>query len=104
AEVVAVIEHVRKLGGVGHVAAGGDAAGDTDRPGVLAGPHGGIGAATATLLAEQGQKVVIGDIAPEPLAGTQTILWPAPVDVASESAVVSGLFLPNIESVPRISG
>jgi NAD(P)-dependent dehydrogenase (short-subunit alcohol dehydrogenase family) len=51
----------------------------------------GIGAATATLLAEQGQKVVIVDIAPEPLAGTQTILWPAPFDVASESAVVSGI-------------
>ena len=31
----------------------------------------GIGAATATLLAEQGQRVVIVDIAPEPLAGTQ---------------------------------
>ncbi len=51
----------------------------------------GIGAATATLLAEQGQRVVIVDIAPEPLAGTQTILWPAPFDVASESAVVSGI-------------
>src|SRR4051812_32035149 len=51
----------------------------------------GIGAATATLLAEQGQKVVFVDIAPEPLAGTQTILWPAPFDVASESAVVSGI-------------
>ncbi len=35
----------------------------------------GIGAATATLLAEQGQRVVIVDIAPEPLAGTKTILW-----------------------------
>ena len=31
----------------------------------------GIGAATATLLAEQGRRVVIIDIAPEPLAGTQ---------------------------------
>ena len=31
----------------------------------------GIGAATATLLAEQGRRVVISDIAPEPLAGTQ---------------------------------
>src|SRR5437762_4532202 len=51
----------------------------------------GIGAASATLLAEQGQKIVIVDIAPEPLAGTQTILWPAPFDVASESAVVSGI-------------
>jgi NAD(P)-dependent dehydrogenase (short-subunit alcohol dehydrogenase family) len=51
----------------------------------------GIGAATATLLAEQGHKGVIVDIAPEPLAGTKTILWPAPFDVASESAVVSGI-------------
>jgi NAD(P)-dependent dehydrogenase (short-subunit alcohol dehydrogenase family) len=49
----------------------------------------GIGAATATLLAEQGRRVVIVDIAPEPLAGTSAILWPAPFDVASESAVVS---------------
>jgi NAD(P)-dependent dehydrogenase (short-subunit alcohol dehydrogenase family) len=51
----------------------------------------GIGAATATLLADQGQHVVIVDIAPEPLAGTQTILWPAPFNVASEGAVVSGV-------------
>jgi NAD(P)-dependent dehydrogenase (short-subunit alcohol dehydrogenase family) len=51
----------------------------------------GIGAATAALLASQGQRVVISDIAPEPLPGTQTILWPAPFDVASESAVVSGI-------------
>ena len=51
----------------------------------------GIGAATATLLAEQGRRVVISDIAPEPLAGTQVVLWPAPFDVASESAVVSGI-------------
>src|SRR3954453_8973933 len=51
----------------------------------------GIGAATATLLAEQGQRVVIVDIAPEPLSGTGTILWPAPFDVASESAVVGGI-------------
>jgi len=51
----------------------------------------GIGAATATLLADQGQRVVIVDIAPEPLAETQAILWPAPFDVASESAVVAGV-------------
>ena len=49
----------------------------------------GIGAATATLLAEQGNKVVVVDIQPEPIAGA--ILWPAPFDVASESAVVSGV-------------
>ena len=36
----------------------------------------GVGAATATLLAEQGQRIVLVDIAPEALAGTQTILWP----------------------------
>jgi NAD(P)-dependent dehydrogenase (short-subunit alcohol dehydrogenase family) len=49
----------------------------------------GIGAATASLLAGQGKKVVIVDILPEPIAGA--ILWPAPFDVASESAVVSGV-------------
>ena len=46
----------------------------------------GIGAATATLLAEQGRRVVISDIAPEPLTGTQVVLWPSPFDVASEDA------------------
>ena len=51
----------------------------------------GIGAATARLLAGQGRRVVIVDLAPEPLAGTQAILWPAPFDVASENAVVSGI-------------
>jgi NAD(P)-dependent dehydrogenase (short-subunit alcohol dehydrogenase family) len=51
----------------------------------------GIGAATASLLAEEGNTVVIVDIAPEPLHGTRTILWPEPFDVASESAVVSGI-------------
>ena len=51
----------------------------------------GIGAATATLLAEQGKAVVIVDIVPEPLEASQTILWPAPFDVANEAAVVSGI-------------
>ena len=51
----------------------------------------GIGAATATLLADQGHRVVIVDIAPEPLVGSSAILWPAPFDVASESAVVAGV-------------
>src|SRR6266436_79828 len=51
----------------------------------------GIGAATATLLADQGQRVVIVDISPEPLVGTKSILWPAPFDVASESAVIAGV-------------
>src|SRR4030088_1679439 len=57
----------------------------------------GLGAATATLLAQQGQRVVIADIAPEILAGTLTILWPDAFDVASESAVVSGIA--DIEAV-----
>jgi NAD(P)-dependent dehydrogenase (short-subunit alcohol dehydrogenase family) len=51
----------------------------------------GIGAATATLLADQGQRVVIVDIAPEPLTGTDAILWPAPFDVASEATVMAGV-------------
>jgi NAD(P)-dependent dehydrogenase (short-subunit alcohol dehydrogenase family) len=51
----------------------------------------GIGAATAMLLAQQGQRVVIADIAPEILAGTQTILWPDPFDVASETDVIDGI-------------
>jgi NAD(P)-dependent dehydrogenase (short-subunit alcohol dehydrogenase family) len=51
----------------------------------------GIGAATATHLAAQGRRVVIVDIAPEPLKGTQAILWPAPFDVASEGGVVVGI-------------
>ncbi len=51
----------------------------------------GIGAATATLLAQQGRRVVIADIAPEALIGTQTILWPDGFDVASETGVISGI-------------
>jgi NAD(P)-dependent dehydrogenase (short-subunit alcohol dehydrogenase family) len=51
----------------------------------------GIGAATATLLADQGRRVVIVDISPEPLIGTQAILWPAPFDVASEGGIVAGI-------------
>jgi NAD(P)-dependent dehydrogenase (short-subunit alcohol dehydrogenase family) len=51
----------------------------------------GIGAATATLLADRGQRVIIVDIAPEPLAGTSTTLWPAPFDVASEGGVTAGI-------------
>jgi NAD(P)-dependent dehydrogenase (short-subunit alcohol dehydrogenase family) len=51
----------------------------------------GIGAATATLLAQQGQRVVIADIAPEALIGTQAILWSDGFDVASETGVISGI-------------
>src|SRR3954451_1781928 len=51
----------------------------------------GIGAATAGLLAGQGQRGGVVAIAPEPLPATSTILWPAPFDVASEGAVVSGI-------------
>ena len=51
----------------------------------------GIGAATAGLLARQGRHVVIVDIAPEPLAGTQTMLWPDAFDVANDAAVISGI-------------
>jgi NAD(P)-dependent dehydrogenase (short-subunit alcohol dehydrogenase family) len=51
----------------------------------------GIGAATATLLAQQGRRVVIADIAPEALIGTQTIMWPDRFDVASETGVNSGI-------------
>ncbi|MDI4233039.1 SDR family NAD(P)-dependent oxidoreductase [Bradyrhizobium sp. Arg237L] len=51
----------------------------------------GIGAATATLLADQGQRVIVVDIAPEPLVGTDAILWPAPFDVASEATVTAGV-------------
>ncbi|MBR1040650.1 SDR family NAD(P)-dependent oxidoreductase [Bradyrhizobium viridifuturi] len=52
----------------------------------------GIGAATAILLAEQGRRVVITDIAPEQPQGADVILWwPTPFDVASESVVVNGI-------------
>ena len=51
----------------------------------------GIGAATASLLAEQGRTVVAGDILPEPFPGSRALLWNEPFDVANEAAVVSGI-------------
>ncbi len=50
----------------------------------------GIGAATATLLAEQGRRVVIVDIAPGAI-GDNIILWPDPFDVADERSVAAGV-------------
>jgi len=49
-----------------------------------------FGAATASLLTEQAQRVVVVDIAPNP-AGYKAALWPEAFDVASETAVVSGI-------------
>ena len=51
----------------------------------------GIGAATATLLAAQGARVVITDILPEPLDDATVMLWPEVFDVASEDSVISGV-------------
>jgi NAD(P)-dependent dehydrogenase (short-subunit alcohol dehydrogenase family) len=51
----------------------------------------GIGAATATLLSEQGRKVVVVDILPEPIPPSQALLWKEPFDVANEIAVVNGI-------------
>jgi len=58
---------------------------------IVTGGSRGIGATTATLLAGQGQRVVVVDIAPEPLSDSQAILWPAPFDVANENDVVAGI-------------
>jgi NAD(P)-dependent dehydrogenase (short-subunit alcohol dehydrogenase family) len=51
----------------------------------------GIGAATAALLAQQGERVVIADLVPEVLAGTEVVLWPEAFDVASEDSVTHGI-------------
>jgi NAD(P)-dependent dehydrogenase (short-subunit alcohol dehydrogenase family) len=51
----------------------------------------GIGAATAELLAQNGNRVVICDIAPEALSNTRITLWPQPFDVSREDSVVDGV-------------
>ncbi len=51
----------------------------------------GIGGATAKLLAEQGHRVVVVDILPEPFAGSRATLWKEPFDVANEATVVNGI-------------
>ena len=56
----------------------------------------GIGAATATLLAQRGVAVVIADIKPEPI-GDRVTLWPDLLDVADEASVTS--VIDGIEAV-----
>jgi NAD(P)-dependent dehydrogenase (short-subunit alcohol dehydrogenase family) len=51
----------------------------------------GIGAATVALLAQQGCRPVIADIAPEPPDDARALLWPDPFDVANEDSVISGI-------------
>jgi NAD(P)-dependent dehydrogenase (short-subunit alcohol dehydrogenase family) len=63
----------------------------TDGIMLVTGGSRGIGAATAKLLAEQGHRVVVVDILPEPFPGSQVTLWKDPFDVANEAAVVSGV-------------
>ena len=58
---------------------------------LITGGSRGIGAATAILLSGQDQKVVVADILPEQVPASQAILWKEPFDVASETAVVSGV-------------
>lgn len=65
----------------------------TQDPGIVlvTGGSRGIGAATAAVLAQQGFRPVIADIAPEAPDGTPAILWPEPFDVGSEASVMSGV-------------
>jgi NAD(P)-dependent dehydrogenase (short-subunit alcohol dehydrogenase family) len=65
----------------------------TQDPGIVlvTGGSRGIGAATAAVLAQQGYRPVVADIAPEAPDGTPVILWPEPFDVGSEASVISGV-------------
>lgn len=58
---------------------------------LITGGSRGIGAATAALLAEQDQRVVVVDILPEPAPQSGAVVWPEPFDVANESAVIGGI-------------
>jgi NAD(P)-dependent dehydrogenase (short-subunit alcohol dehydrogenase family) len=51
----------------------------------------GIGAATAAVLAQQGYRPVVADVAPDAPNGIPTIVWPEPFDVGSEACVISGV-------------
>jgi NAD(P)-dependent dehydrogenase (short-subunit alcohol dehydrogenase family) len=60
----------------------------------------GIGAATASLLAQHGARVVICDLSPEPLDVSGVALWPEVFDVASEDSVTRGLAAIEAEHGP----
>jgi len=63
----------------------------TDGTILVTGGSRGIGAATATLLAAQGRKVIVVDILPERVPASRAILWNEPFDVSNEAAVASGI-------------